>query len=157
MESSGPTESAPIFTLGDQYGNYDVKYVQHYTGENTVESHLYLSQQSIAPFAWQPKNAQRYFWAGHWLMSETVDPTWGAFLVPALATLQSAQTSAPADAIHVAGPLVQPPFYALANYQEWFLSTEELTLYIGHDPETGTYFKGRIEKVGGDPGRYGNG
>lgn len=90
-------------------------------------------------------------------MAETMDPTWGAFLNPALATIQSAQASAPADVIHVAGPLVQPPFYALGNYQEWSLSTEELTLYIGHDPETDTYFQGTIEKVGGDPVKFGNG
>lgn len=146
--------ATPIFTLGDQYGNYDVKYVQHING-NVIESRLYLSQQSMAPFSWQPQSTQRYFWAGHQLTTQTVDPTWGAFLQPAFATLQSIQTS-PSDVTHVAGPLVQPPFYALANYKTWYLSTKELTLYIGYDPQTDAYFQGMIEKVGGDPVKFGN-
>jgi hypothetical protein len=152
----------PIITLEDRYGNHDLKYMQSYVSNgtatnDTIESHLYLSGYSTAPFLWQASADQQYAWAGHSFMATTMDPTWSAFLRPALETIQSAPTRSATDIVHVAGPLVQTPLYAVAPDQAWNLSTDRLTLYIGYDPETGAYFQGTMEKVGFDPVKFGNG
>jgi hypothetical protein len=157
-----PEGDMPIITLEDSYGNRDVKYVQRYAVNGDVESHLYLSQNSMAPFTWRPSANQRYFWAGHWLMSTSMNPTWGNFLSPVWATMKSAQLhqTTPAtvtDIVNIAGPAIQPPLYAIAPYQQWRMSTEALTLYVGFDPETGAYFQGTMEKIGFDPVKFGNG
>lgn len=155
-----PEGDMPIITLEDSYGNRDVKYLQRYAENGDVESHLYLSQNSMAPFTWRPSANQRYFWAGHWLMSTSMNPTWGNFLSPVWATMQSAQlhqTTSATDIVNIAGPAIRPPLYATAPYQRWRMSTEALTLYVGFDPETGAYFQGTMEKIGFDPVKFGNG
>ncbi len=143
----------PVIYQQDQNLQSDMRFYLPTDGAGVATSQFYLSNVLVDPLSWQTNSIANYFWSGNDIFLPAMDfAGWGDFLIEKLVDANGVAMNSTA-LLHLAGPAVpttQPQYSGTFT-----MSTDAQTVYIGHDPEHKTFYKGWMSKVGFDPGMPG--